>query len=70
VEYADPRDKRKIGIELHIGWNKVVRRIFEQLSYKVIQLDRVYYAGLIKDVPRGKWRMLAPKEVIMLKHFA
>lgn len=70
IEYADPHDKRKIGIELHIGWNKVVRRIFEQLGYKVIQLDRVYYAGLTKDVPRGKWRPLAPQEVIMLKHFA
>ncbi|MDZ4845657.1 MAG: pseudouridine synthase [Chitinophagales bacterium] len=70
VEYADPRDKSKIGIELHIGWNKVVRRIFETLGYEVVQLDRVFYAGLTKDVPRGKWRMLTEKEVIMLKHFA
>ncbi len=70
VEYADPRDKSKIGIELHIGWNKVVRRIFETLGYEVVQLDRVYYAGLTKDVPRGKWRMLTEKEVIMLKHFS
>lgn len=70
IEYADSRDRRKIGIELHIGWNKVVRRIFETLGYEVVQLDRVYYAGLTKDVPRGKWRMLTEKEVIMLKHFA
>jgi 23S rRNA pseudouridine2605 synthase len=70
IEYADPKDKRKIGIELHIGWNKVVRRIFEQMGYEVVQLDRVYYAGLTKDVPRGKWRRLTEKEVILLKHFS
>jgi len=70
IEYADPRDKKRIGIELHIGWNKVVRRIFEQLGYRVIHLDRVFYGGLTKkDLPRGRWRFLTPKEVIMLKHF-
>ncbi|HXH18642.1 MAG TPA: pseudouridine synthase [Chitinophagales bacterium] len=70
IEYADPRDKKRIGIELHIGWNKVVRRIFRHLGYEVRQLDRVYYGGLTKkDLPRGKWRHLTPSEVIMLKHF-
>jgi len=70
IEYADPQDKKRIGIELHIGWNKVVRRIFEALGYEVRQLDRVYYAGLTKkDLPRGKWRYLGEKEIIRLKHF-
>lgn len=71
IEYADPKDKKRIGIELHIGWNKVVRRIFEALGYTVMQLDRVYYAGLTKkDLPRSKWRYLSDREVVMLKHFA
>lgn len=71
IEYADPKDKKRIGIELHIGWNKVVRRIFESLGYTVTQLDRVYYAGLTKkDLPRGKWRYLTDREAVMLKHFA
>lgn len=71
VEYADHQDKKRIGIELHIGWNKVVRRIFEAIGYEVRQLDRVFYAGLTKkDLPRGKWRYLGEKEVIRLKHFA
>ncbi len=71
IEYADPQDKRRIGIELHIGWNKIVRRIFEAIGYEVRQLDRVFYAGLTKkDLPRGKWRHLGEKEVIRLKHFA
>lgn len=59
-----------IGIELHIGWNRIVRRIFESLDYQVIKLDRVVYAGLDKkDLPRGKWRFLKDTEVIKLKHF-
>ncbi len=70
VEYADPLDHSKIGIEVHVGWNKVIRRIFEHLGYDVRQLDRVYYGGLTKkDLPRGKWRFLKEKEIIMLKHF-
>ncbi len=70
IAYTDPRDKSKIGIEIHIGWNKVVRRIFEHLGYQVEQLDRMYFAGLTKkDLPRGKWRFLKDKEIIMLKHF-
>jgi 23S rRNA pseudouridine2605 synthase len=68
VSYADPADKSQIGIELHSGQNRVIRRMFETLGYKVKKLDRVYFAGLTKkNVQRGKWRFLSEKEVIMLK---
>ena len=60
----------EIGIELHIGRNRIVRRIFEHLGYEVVKLDRTYYAGLTKkDIPRGRFRHLTQQEVIMLKHF-
>jgi 23S rRNA pseudouridine2605 synthase len=63
-------DSMTIGIEIHIGWNRVVRRIFESLDYQVVRLDRVVYAGLDKkDLPRGEWRFLKPEEIIRLKHF-
>jgi 23S rRNA pseudouridine2605 synthase len=63
-------DKRTIGIELHIGWNRVVRRIFEALGYEVVKLDRTAYAGLDKkELPRGQWRFLSKEEIIHLKHF-
>jgi len=56
--------KKEIGIELHSGKNRIIRRIFESINYKVIKLDRVSYAGLTKkDIPRGKWRHLTEKEV-------
>ncbi len=65
---AGADDKKQIGIELHSGKNRIVRRIFEHLGYKVVKLDRVFLAGLTKkDLPRGKWRFLTPKEVNMLK---
>src|ERR1035437_3596606 len=68
VSYVDPDDKSQIGIELHSGQNRVVRRMFETLGYKVKKLDRVYFAGLTKkNVQRGKWRYLNDKEVSMLK---
>jgi len=68
ISYADPDDKSQIGIELHSGQNRVVRRMFETLGYKVKKLDRVYFAGLTKkNVQRGKWRFLTVKEVSMLK---
>lgn len=68
VSYADTEDKSQIGIELHSGQNRVVRRMFESLGYKVKKLDRVYFAGLTKkNVQRGKWRFLTEKEVSMLK---
>lgn len=59
-----------LGIQIHIGRNRIVRRIFEHLGYDVVALDRVQYAGLTKkDLPRGKWRFLNEKEVIRLKYF-
>jgi len=68
VSYADPDDKTQIGIELHSGQNRVIRRMFETLGYKVKKLDRVYFAGLTKkNVQRGKWRFLNDKEISMLK---
>ena len=59
-----------IGIQLHSGKNRIIRRIFEHLNYTVVTLDRVYFAGLTKkDLPRGWSRPLKKKEIIMLKHF-
>ncbi|HTJ53203.1 MAG TPA: pseudouridine synthase [Cyclobacteriaceae bacterium] len=63
-------DGKTVGIELHIGWNRVVRRIFESLQYEVVKLDRSVYAGLDKkDLPRGHWRFLKKEEVVILKHY-
>lgn len=63
-------DGKTVGIELHIGWNRVVRRIFERLEYSVVKLDRTIYAGLDKkDLPRGHWRFLTKEEVVRLKHY-
>jgi len=68
IDYVDGSDGSEIGIEIHSGQNRVVRRIFESLGYKVTKLDRVYFAGLTKkNLPRGKWRFLTEKEVNMLK---
>ncbi len=68
IAYTDPDDKTQIGIELHSGQNRVVRRIFEKFGYRIQKLDRVYFAGLTKkNLPRGKWRFLTDKEVYMLK---
>lgn len=62
-------NRQSLGVQIHIGRNRIVRRIFEHLGYKVVKLDRVMYAGLTKkDLPRGKWRFLTDKEVIKLKH--
>ncbi len=69
LAYADAKDKSVIGIELHSGRNRIVRRIFEHLGYDVKGLDRVMYANLTKkNVERGKWRYLAEKEVRLLKY--
>ena len=63
-------DRTVVGLELHIGRNRIVRRIFEHLGYEVVKLDRVAYAGLDKkDLTRGHWRYLTEKEVIRLKYF-
>jgi 23S rRNA pseudouridine2605 synthase len=63
-------DGKTIGVELHIGWNRVVRRIFESLTYEVVRLDRSVYAGLDKkELARGQWRFLTKEEIVRLKHF-
>ena len=63
-------DAYVVGIEIHSGRNRIVRRIFESLGYEVTKLDRTTYAGLTKkELPRGKWRFLDPKEVVKLKYF-
>lgn len=68
VSYADTEDHTQVGIELHSGQNRVVRRIFEKLGYKVRKLDRVSFAGLTKkNLQRGHWRHLTAKEISMLK---
>ena len=68
IEYADERDKSQVGIEIHSGKNRIVRRIFESLGYRVVKLDRVQFAGLTKkNVRRGDWRYLTEKEVDMLR---
>jgi 23S rRNA pseudouridine2605 synthase len=68
ISYIDGNNKSEIGIEIHSGRNRIVRRIFEHLGYKVKRLDRVYFAGLTKkNLSRGKWRFLAHKEVQFLK---
>ncbi len=70
ISYVSGSSKNEVGIQIHIGWNRVVRRTFEALGYKVVKLDRVIYAGLTKkDLPRGKWRYLEPKELLLLRHF-
>lgn len=68
VEYVEGMDKHHIGIEIHSGANRIVRRLFEALDYDVVKLDRVIYAGLTKKgLTRGKWRFLKDAEVNMLK---
>ena len=68
ISYASETDKKQVGIEIHSGKNRIVRRIFESLGYKVIKLDRVYFAGLTKKgLKRGDWRFLTEQEVNMLR---
>jgi len=70
LAYADSKDKKQLGIEIHSGRNRIVRRIFEHLGYEVKNLDRVVFAGLTKkNVERGKWRFLSEKEIRSLKYF-
>ena len=69
MAYADPKDKTQIGLEIHSGKNRIVRRIFAALGYDVKTLDRVMYAGLTKkNVQRGNWRFLTEKEIRALKY--
>lgn len=68
IEYASEVDKKQVGIEIHSGRNRLVRRIFEKLGYRVLKLDRVYFAGLTKkNLRRGHWRFLDEAEVNMLR---
>jgi 23S rRNA pseudouridine2605 synthase len=68
VEYASETDKKQVGIEIHSGKNRIVRRIFEHLGYRVVKLDRVYFAGLTKkNLRRGEWRFLTEDEVRILR---
>ena len=68
VDYASETDKKQVGIEIHSGKNRIVRRIFASLGYNVVKLDRVYFAGLTKkNVKRGDWRFLTEEEVRMLR---
>jgi len=70
LAYADTKDKTQLGVEIHSGKNRIVRRIFEHFGYDVKNLDRVMFAGLTKkNVDRGKWRFLNEKEVRELKYF-
>jgi 23S rRNA pseudouridine2605 synthase len=71
IAYTDARDKRIVGVEIHSGRNRIVRRLFEHIGYDVKNLDRVLFAGLTKkNVDRGKWRHLSEKEIRTLKHFS
>jgi 23S rRNA pseudouridine2605 synthase len=70
LAYADSKDKTQVGIEIHSGRNRIVRRIFEHFGYEVKNLDRVMFASLTKkNVERGKWRFLTEKEIRDLKYF-
>jgi len=70
IEYIDQAPLNEVGVEIHAGRNRIVRRIFEHFGYEVTRLDRTYYAGLTKkNLPRGFFRHLTEREVIMLKHF-
>lgn len=67
ASYVDGGSKKEVGLKLHMGRNRVVRRMFEAIGYEVVKLDRVVFAGLTKkDLPRGKWRHLTEKEVLFL----
>jgi 23S rRNA pseudouridine2605 synthase len=69
VSYVENKPKKEVGIKIHSGRNRIVRRIFEYLGYHVVRLDRVIFAGLTKkDLPRGHWRKLTAQEVINLKN--
>ena len=68
IQFIDPTDARHVGIEIHSGKNRIVRRIFNHLGYNVVRLDRVMFAGLTKkDLPRGRYRFLTPQEINFLK---
>lgn len=68
LSFVEGQTKKEVGVQIHSGKNRIVRRMFEHFGYKVVKLDRVYFAGLTKkNIPRGKWRFLDEKEVKILK---
>ena len=68
IQYVENADRKQVGMEIHSGRNRIVRRIFEQMGYSMVRLDRVYFAGLTKKgLARGQWRTLKDKEVSLLK---
>lgn len=68
ISYVEQNDNSQVGIEIHSGRNRIVRRMFEHFGYEVVKLDRVYFAGLTKQgLPRGKWRFLTDREISKLK---
>jgi 23S rRNA pseudouridine2605 synthase len=70
LAYTDPKDKAEVGVEIHSGRNRIVRRLFEHFGYDVKNLDRVTFAGLTKkNITRGKWRFLSEREVREIKFF-
>lgn len=70
ISYVKDAPKTTIGIEIHVGRNRIVRRIFEHFNYSIVTLDRVYFGGLTKkDLPRGRTRPLTEEEIRMLKYF-
>ena len=67
INFIEGAKRNEVGIEIHIGRNRIVRRIFEHLDYTVVKLDRVYFGGLTKkNLKRGQWRHLEQKEISML----
>jgi len=69
LSYVTGGSKREVGVQIHSGKNRIVRRIFESLGYEVVKLDRVVYANLTKkDLPRGRWRYIEERELVQLKH--
>lgn len=70
IAYPNPKDRAEVGVQIHTGKNRFIRRLFEALDYEVLKLDRVFFAGLTKkDLPRGRWRFLKEDEIRLLKHF-
>ncbi len=70
IAYPNSKNRAEVGIQIHTGKNRFIRRLFESLGYEVEKLDRVFFAGLTKkDLPRGRWRFLTEEEVRLLKHF-
>ncbi len=70
IAYPNPKNLAEVGVQIHTGKNRFIRRLFEAMDYEVEKLDRVFFAGLTKkDLPRGRWRFLSQEEVRLLKHF-